>query len=303
MSFEITANFVQQYRSNMAMLAQQRTSRFERAVITEAVTGKRASYDQVGQSEAVERTARHSPTPFTPLPHRRRWCDLTTQEWSDLIDDPDKVRMLAEPSSTYARAGIAAMNRAKDRKIVAAFFADSMTGEDGSTTVSFPAANQIAVNSWKFGSGSGNSGLTISKLIEARKMLLGYEAVDENDDQSMPDGYVGVTAYQWADLLATTEVTSRDFAGDLEALRSGKINRFMGFEFIRYEQLPVDGSGYRRIPVWQKQGMYMAKARDTTGRVTERDDRSYSTQVYYAQDIGATRLEESRVIEIKCLES
>lgn len=303
MSFEITTNFVQQYRNNMAMLAQQKMSRFERAVTQIDIVGKRGSYDQVGQSEAQKRTGRHQATPFTPLPHRRRWIPLDTYEWSDLIDKPDMVRMLAEPSSTYARAGIAAMNRAKDAVIAASFFADASTGEDGATTVSFPGANVVAVNSWAYGAGTGNAGLTISKLIEARALLFGYEAVTEVDDQDLPDAYIAVTRKQWGDLMATTEATSKDFAGELAALQSGKLTRFMGFEFIRYELLPTDGNSYRRIPVWQKEGVGLGRGNAPIGRITERDDLSYSTQVYYADDFGASRLEENRVIEIKCLEA
>ena len=301
MSFEVNTAFVQQYNANMAMLAQQRKSRFRRAVMTQDVTGKRFSYDQVGQSEAEKVTVRHAKTPFTPLPHRRRWIAMDTYRWSDLIDNPDAVRMLAEPSSAYAQAGIAAMNRTQDAIIAASFFADASTGEDGATTVSFPAANVVAVNSWAYGAGSGNASLTISKLIEARSLLLGYEAGEDNDEQSLVDAYIAVTKKEWASLLATTEATSRDFAGDMDALRTGKIRSFMGFEFIRYEGLPTDGSGYRRIPVWQKQGMMLGIGQDPVGRITERDDLSYATQVFYEQTHGAARVEENRVIEIKCL--
>jgi len=303
MSFDITANFVQQYSSNMQMLAQQRMSRFEKCFTRIDIVGKRGSYDQVGQSEAVKRTGRHAATPFTPLPHRRRWIGLDTQEWSDLIDKPDAVRMLAEPSSTYARAGIAAVNRAKDREAAAAFFASANTGEDGLTAVPFPAANVVAVGSWTYGAGTGNAGMTISKLIEARTLLFGYEAVDEMDDQELPEAYCALTRRQWGELLSTTEATSRDFSGDLAALQSGKLKRFLGFEFIRYEPLPTDGSGFRRVPVWQKAGMGMGFGNSPVARVTERDDLSYSTQVYYADDFGAARLEENRVIEIKCSEA
>lgn len=301
MSFEVTANFVQQYSSNMVMLAQQRMSRLERAVTPIPIVGKRGSYDQVGQSEAVKKTERHGRTPFTPLPHRRRWISLETYQWSDLIDNPDTVRMLVEPSSTYAMAGIAAMNRAKDAAIAAAFFASAATGEDGSTAVTFPSANQVAVNDWTYGAGSGNAGMTISKLISARALMFGYEAVDDLDDQSLPEAYCALTYKQWGELLSTTEVTSRDFSGELAALKEGKIDSFLGFKFIRYEGLPLDGSSYRRIPVWQKQGMALGTGGERKGRITERDDLSYSTQVFWEDNFGAARIEENRVIEIKCL--
>jgi len=302
MSLEITTAFVQQYASNFMMLAQQRQSRFERAFTRVDIVGKRGSTDQIGQSEAVKKTERHGRTPYTPLPHRRRWINLSTYQWADLIDTPDMVRMLADPTSSYVIAGVAAMNRAKDAEAVAAFFATATTGEDGTGSTAFPSANQVAVNDWTYGAGSGNTGLTISKLIAARALLFGYEAVDDLDDQNLPEAYIAVTKKQWGELLSTTEATSRDFSGELAALKEGKLKRFLGFEFIRYENLPLNGSSYYRIPVWQKAGMGMGfgGAEDRKLEVGPRSDLGYTTQVFAEDNFGAARLEENRVVEIIC---
>ena len=213
MSFEVTTNFVQQFRSTLALLAQQKKSRLRDKCISEPVTGQTAWFDQVGISSAQKITNRQGDTPLANTPHRRRRIDMAPYNWADLIDNADKVRMLADPSSTYSQAGNAAMMRAIDDIIIAAFFATANTGSDGSTLVTWPAvaAQQVAVNSWAFGSGSGNAGLTISKLIEARVFLYGQEAVDENSDQELDDVYIGVTSKQIGNLLSTTEVTSMDF--------------------------------------------------------------------------------------------
>jgi hypothetical protein len=40
-----------------------------------------------------------------------------------------------------------------------------------------------------------------------------------------------------------------------------------------------------------------------TARVSERDDKSYATQAYACMSIGATRMEEEKVVEILCTES
>ena len=44
-------------------------------------------------------------------PHSRRMVTMDAYEWADLIDDADKVQMLIDPTSTYARAAAAAMGR------------------------------------------------------------------------------------------------------------------------------------------------------------------------------------------------
>jgi hypothetical protein len=46
----------------------------------------------------------------------------------------------------------------------------------------------------------------------------------------------------------------------------------------------------------------LAIGKDVTAKISERSDKSYSTQVYYAMDIGATRMEEEKVVQIPCNE-
>lgn len=303
MSFEITTNFVQQFRSTLVLLAQQRKSRFKDKVIYEPVTGTTSWYDQVGTSSAQRITNRQGDTPLANTPHRRRRIDLAPYNWADLIDNADRVRMLADPSSTYTQAGNAAMMRSIDDIIISSFFATANTGVDGSTLVSWPSFAQqvVAVNSWTYGSGAGNAGLTISKLIEARICLFGQEAVDDYDEQQLDDVFIAVSSKQIGNLLSTTEVTSKDFNA-VQALVDGKISRFMGFNFVRSERLQTDSNGYTRVPVWQKQGMYLGCAEDSTlVAVTQRADKNMAWQPYYEMVLGAARVEEGRIVEIKCL--
>ena len=46
----------------------------------------------------------------------------------------------------------------------------------------------------------------------------------------------------------------------------------------------------------------LAIGKDVSAKISERADKSYSTQVYYAMDIGATRMEEEKVVQIPCNE-
>ena len=84
-------------------------------------------------------------------------------------------------------------------------------------------------------------------------------------------------------------------------LVEGRITSFMGFQFIDSEQLAVTGSA-RRCPAFAKSGMLLGIWNDVTSRVSERADKSYSTQVYSKTTIGATRIEEKKVVEILCSE-
>ena len=119
MSNQITTAFVEQYSRNVSMLSQQMGSKLRGSVDVENVTGKNAFFDQVGVTAAVLRTSRHGDTPQIDTPHSRRRLSLADYEWADLVDDMDKVRMLVDPTSSYAKAAAAAMNRSIDDVIIA----------------------------------------------------------------------------------------------------------------------------------------------------------------------------------------
>lgn len=297
MSVQITTAFVQQYLGNVLMLAQQQKSRLLNTVTTQSgVIGKSTYMDQIGLTSMEQVTTRHGDSPMITVPHSRRKIDLQDFHTGDMIDQLDRVKTLINPDNSYVQAMASAAGRQIDDIIISQFFASANTGETGSTSVAFPAANQVAVNSWKYGTGTGNAGLTVSKLTEAKVILWGGEAIDENEPI-----YIAVTGKQMANMLATTEATSSDYAA-VKALVQGEIDTFMGMKFIRTERLATDGSSYRRVPVWTKRGMGLAIGQDVKGRISERPDKAFNTYVYFSMSMGASRLEESRVVEIKCLE-
>jgi hypothetical protein len=270
------------------MLSQQMGSLLRNAVDSESVNGEKAFFDQVGSAAAILRTTRHADTPLIDTPHSRRMVTLSDYEYADLIDDQDKVRLLVDPTSTYTRAAAAAMGRAMDDVIISAALGTAKTGKDGSTSTAFDTSNnQIA---------AGASGLTLAKLIEAKEIL------DSGDvDPSIPR-YIAVSPKQVTDLLNNTTVTSSDY-NTVKALAMGEINSFVGFNFIVTNRLGVDGSSNRRVFAWAMDGIKLAVGKEPTARIDERADKSYATQIYYAQTIGATRMEEKKVVEVLCAES
>ena len=85
MSVQITTAFVEQYKSNVFHLAQQKGSRLRDAVRTETVTGKSHFFERIGAVAAQLRTSRHSDTPRMDTPHSRRKVTMDDYDWADLI--------------------------------------------------------------------------------------------------------------------------------------------------------------------------------------------------------------------------
>jgi len=286
MSTQITTAFVNQFSSNVQMLSQQMGSLLRTAVDSESVNGEKAFFDQVGAASAVLRTSRHADTPLVETPHSRRMVTMSDYEYADLIDDQDKVRLLVDPTSTYSRAAAAAMGRAMDDVIITAALGTANTGKDGSTSTALPAGQKIA---------HGSAGLTIAKLVSAKELLDAASV-----DPSIPR-YIVVSPKQISDLLNNTTVTSSDF-NTVKALAQGEINSFVGFQFIVSNRLNTDSNSDRQVIAFASDGIKLAVGKEPAARIDERADKSYSTQVYYCQSIGATRMEEEKVVEIACNE-
>lgn len=296
MSVQITTAFVTEYKNNLELLLQQMGSRLRRAVTEGSYTSEGGSpVDQIGQRTAQKRTTRHGDSPASNTPHDRRWVYPQDYEDGDYIDKQDLIRTFLQNNLTsgYTQAISAALGRAIDDEIISAFFGDAKTGKAGGTTTTFPAGQQVAVN---YGA-AANTGLTVAKLREAKRLLTAAE-VDLDADPL----YCIITAKQHDDLLKEIQVISLDF-NDRPVLMAGEVKQFLGFEFIRTERLLTDSNSYRRVPAFAKSGMHLGMWSDITARVTERADKSFSLYAYGSLTCGATRTQEKKVVEVKCSEA
>ena len=287
MSSQITTAFVQQYSNNVQMLSQQKGSLLRNTVDAETVAAKNAFFEQVGQATAVKRVSRHGDTPQIDTPHSRRRVSMVDYEYADLIDKQDQVRTLIDPTSSYAQAAAFALGRAMDDEIISGITGNAFSGETDSTTVALPSAQKITE--------SGTDGLTIAKLRSAK------EKFDSSSvDPSIPR-YLVVGPKQISDLLGTTQVTSSDF-NTVKALANGEINSFLGFNFVVSNRLSI-ASSKRLCLAYAMDGIKLALGQDIMTRIDERSDKGYATQVYVCMTMGATRMEEEKVVTIEAHEA
>ena len=287
MSSNITTAFVQQYSNNVQMLSQQKGSLLRNAVDAETIVGKNAFFEQVGQATAQKRVSRHSDTPQIDTPHSRRRVSMVDYEYADLIDKQDQVRTLIDPTSSYAQAAAFALGRSMDDEIISAVSGTAFSGETGSTSVVLPSAQKITE--------SGTDGLTIAKLRSAKEKMDSASV-----DPSIPR-YIVVGPKQISDLLGTTQVTSSDF-NTVKALANGEISSFLGFNFITSNRLTI-ASSKRLCLAFAMDGVKLALGQDIMTRIDERSDKGYATQVYVCMTMGATRMEEEKVVTVEAHEA
>lgn len=298
MSFQITEAMVQQYGTNFRVLYQQKLSRFQSwCQLEKDIVGQSKSVERVGKAEAYDITSRHADTKYVEVPHTRRWLDLVDKGWAELVDELDKIRLLADPTSVYPRLAVAALNRQKDDVILAAARGNARTNTG---VVPLPTTQKIAV--------AGVS-LTLAKLLTAKEIL---DANEVDDDASMAqDGQsateaaarvIAVNAKMLTNLYGTTEIKSVDY-NSVKALAAGQIDTFLGFKFVRSERLFRDATVSTRFALaWSRSCVGFGLGKDIMTSIDPLPGKNYSVQVYARESIAATRLEDEGVVEIGCFE-
>jgi len=287
MSVEITTAMVEQYKSNVVLLAQQKGSRLRNFVRVEPITGENAFFESIGATAAQKKTTRHMDTPQIDTPHSRRKVSMDDYVWSDFIDNEDKLRTLIDPASAYTLNAVAAFGRSMDDVLIAAASGTAYTGKTGGTAVSLPAGQKIA---------NGDTGLTIAKLVSAKGL---FWSNDIDEDIML---HIAVSSKQLQDLLNDSTVTSADY-NSVKALVKGELDTFMGFKFHRTQRLSIDADDIRTCIAWAQDGVCLGLGADINTKVTERADKNYLTQVWCGMSIGAVRMEEKKVVEIGCDET
>lgn len=312
-SFSITTAFVQGFKSNIIMLAQQKQARLWPFARQASQNSEADFHERVGVVDAQEVTGRHGDTPILDTPHTRRQVVLRDAEYGDMIDKFDRVRLLINPDDAYVQAAVMSMNRFKDDRFIEAALGNAQGGKSGQTAIPLPNSQKIACF----------DGTTLTGVNLNVETIIATAAIfDRNDvDESIPK-YFAWGSSQKQSLMNQTKATSSDFVS-VKALTSGQINDFYGFEFKRSERLPrsavnvtynetngtvgagggtITAANSRRCFAWAEDGMLASTGMDIVARIAERADKRFGTQIYVSESVGSTRLEEEKVVEVICSE-
>jgi hypothetical protein len=289
MSFLIGTAFTKQFSSIIMHLSQQKKSRLAETVRNENVVGEEAFFNQIIAGDAETVSDRFADSPQIDTVHNRRRVAPIGKRWGDFIDTLDNVKSLIDPTNAYVQAAAMTMGRAKDAIIRDAATGTALTGKTGSVSTVLPST-QIIVD--------GGTNLTLAKLIETKAKFWTND-VDIDDPENKL--FFAVSGNQLESLLGDTTITSSDF-NTVKALVNGDIDSFMGFKFVRYEGL-TKASDIRSTFAYAKSGITLGVNKDVTIEVTKRSDKSFAWYAFAEMSMGATRMEEVKVVQVDCDET
>ncbi len=291
-------HFTTQFTSNLELLLQQQGSMLRGYCRSGTHVGKMASpINQIGATAMQTPAGRFAPKNRTDSTLTRRWVFPEDKELDQLIDSFDELKTIVDPKSEYGTNASYAAGRAWDDCIIRQATATNYTGQDAAslTSESFNTTNFRIADT--FGA-SATAGLTVTKMIEARRILRKYH----NDLKAEPPVMV-IGSQQEADLLGQVEVVSTEF-NDKPVLVNGSVTRFLGFDIVVMERLPVYTTNVRGVLCWVRSGMYLGIWKDMKNRVSIRSDLSSEPFDLYTQvSFGATRTQAGKLLQIGCADT
>ena len=297
---ELSKNYVTAYSNNVYTLAQQKGSRLRPFVTVVPLQGERKTFERVKPTTAVQIESRYADTKLVQTQFDRRSVFANAWGWSDMLDFQDKLDLLIDPTSDIVAAGGYALGRVIDDIIINnAFDGVAYEGKNGTDTVALPDSQKIPVT---WGGNGSNEGLTVDKILEVRSRF-GKADVDLDDPANKV--YMAITQTQLDDLARGVEVRSRDYEA-LQGLLKGQTNEFLGITFVRCGRLKatnVSGGKSRMCAAWCKSGIVLAMQKEISMSIFQNHDKWDNWQVLATMKGGATRLEDSKFLQVFCHEA
>lgn len=290
----IANSFVQDYQNKVYMALKEMGGKFTHTVEHETLVGEgSALLEVIGDTEAYRKTERHSATPKPyDIKHDKRW--VHSQFWRTVawVDTYDQVKMIIEVKNKYAGLQANALAVKIDKAIVNALIGVANTGKEGRTLTPLPDSQKMYE--------SATTGLSTIKM---RKVRVKFKK--NNVDLTKDKLYIIVDPQQLDDMLGETQVGSSDY-NSIKALIDGGLTKWMGFEFIEYNSLPLDETVpthlKRTVICYTDKAVVLAKWDAVTSRITELDQNDFSWQIYTKATFGATRIDEKLVVTMGCKE-
>jgi hypothetical protein len=331
-NLNVTDHFRLTFAESFREVVQQSKSRLREAVNTvTGCTGVGKQIDFVLPLQDEETTGqRYKKVTLRDLETNARWYyprsfDIPSGEsrW-----DEKSLAPTVMPNGKHVIAHAAAFNRRCDSIIMEALVGFAYTGKTGADSTALPFSQTVPVNYMPPGTAAGanflDTGLTVSKLIEAIRILKANEAwnVDERANgtklYSIIDSATEAFLKNEANKAAGDRLFSRDFDTTPSYDANGTLVNFLGINFINYEKIPtlalaggvtntgisttIDGSVTagtgKKVAVFTSTALEFGVWNDIQTSVDIRPDLSNAVQFLSQYSLGAGREQEEKVVQI-----
>lgn len=271
MSTTIDQAFAKQFEREVHAAYQRQGSKLRNTVrVKNGVVGGSTVFQRIGKGAAGTK-ARHGMVPVMNVDFSTAEAQLVDYYNGEWVDRLDELKTNIDERGVLANAGAFALGRKTDEIIVQAL--------SGATNVA----------------GTGDSGLTKSKVLEA------FETLGANDVPDDGQRCAVVGWKQWSDLLGLPEFANSDFVGeDQLPWRGTQAKYWLGTLWMPHSGLPRV-EGVRTCFWYHKSAVGHAVGQDVTTDITWHGDRA-SHFIANSMSQGAVLVDPAGVVKLPCQE-
>ncbi len=283
---------------DVTLSAQQQGSLLRKHVRTDFKSqGKEIFFDFVGEFPMVPKTSRHMIVPISDPPFSRRRITTNTKVGSSMVDRDDLIKAASDPSSAIVEAAGYAAGREWDYAILVCLggnaYSISETGADTAvplpTTMKLPTADDL----------SGGTGFTWNKLKAIPGKFLAQKVDIRREDICLV-----IDPYQNGELIDLTEVKNGLYKGLMNAtIVNGLLTSVLGMSVEVTTYLTLNAASDRLCYAFCRKGVGLAVPEDVVTKTGPDSERGFNPKVYIETVVGASRLQETHVVQISCRES
>ena len=285
----MNVNFVKQFHDTLHMLSEQTQSALQGIFPKEVGNGQIHFFDTLGSVNLTEITDESGQTPTVKVEHGRRAAAFRRAGIALDIPDVNKLQMMVDPTNSYTRRIVEAINRDKDKVILDALVGSALTGVAAGSSTALPSTSKVA---------HGSTALTVDKLIKAKKIM------DRNRVDLRKKKYLIVDAYGMQGLLSDTKFTSFDYQPN-RPIAENVNPSFRGIEIVQVELIdPItyvsldSASNVYRAILCTEDALKVALYESMTVKTAELPDQNWTYRVGGYHSMAAVRMEEALVTEV-----
>ena len=221
-----------------------------------------------------------------------RWISPKKIEWGDLITSGEVIESMSDPTSKIMQGARRAMRRGERFKIVEpAFFGTAYGGRDGKTPIAFPTDNVMDL-----GSSAAEKAFTYEKAKMITQMFYDNEVLLDEDEADDDPIFVGIGSQENSSIIDFAKVNAENHI-EKPILKNGLVQSWMGLNFVHGKW--GDKAGVRKLPAWKKSGMHIGIWEEIDGWLRPDTSKKGNPRLYFYGLIGATRLEEKKVLQVQ----
>jgi len=314
----ISQAYINQYTANFRILSQQMDSVFERLVTMGDINAEFKFFPRLGSISMSEKTTANVANTYTNATFSVRSVDFKTFDVTQFVDKKlDVSRMLTDPTSSYVRLGVAAWKRKIDEVCIAAALGTAVDGKTRGTNTAFPTSTQTVdvnfLDGDPIGAGNGTgtwtnraqSGFTLAKILKAKELVYSNFALEPGDRINCV-----ISAAEETQLYGIPEFKSGDFSRlypfDKPMMGDPYIGTWLGIDFYRSQLLtntdPASANNhYRSCLLFPTSGLgaFIAANNSLEIQIAENVERGFVPTIYISGGLGAVRIEEVKMVEIR----